>query len=46
MVNSEETIGTIECLTVKARCCIKQFRYNRVRLYILSTVMHKKNLSL
>jgi hypothetical protein len=35
MVNSDELIGTTECLPVQARCRINRCRYNRVLLYIL-----------
>ena len=34
MVNSEELIGTIEYLTLWARCRVNRFRCNRVRLYL------------
>jgi len=34
MVNSEQFIGTTECLTVYTRCLITRYHYNRVRLYI------------
>jgi hypothetical protein len=35
MVNSEELIGTMECLTLQTRCRIKRCRYNRIGLYIM-----------
>jgi hypothetical protein len=34
MDNSDELIGTTECLTLYARCRIERCRYNRVRLYL------------
>jgi hypothetical protein len=34
MVNSEELIGTTECLTLYTRCCINRCCYNRVQLYV------------
>jgi hypothetical protein len=33
MVNSEELIGTTECLTLYTVCCINRYSYNRVRRY-------------
>jgi hypothetical protein len=35
MANSEELIGTTEYLTLKARCRINRYRYNRVQLYFI-----------
>ena len=37
MVNSEELIGTAECLTLQTMCRINRCRYNQVRLYVLGS---------
>jgi hypothetical protein len=39
MVNGEESTGTTEHTTLQARCRINRCRYNRVRLYLVFTVM-------
>ena len=38
MVNSEESIGTTEYLTLQTRCRINRCRYNRVQLYFQSSL--------
>jgi hypothetical protein len=35
MVNSEELIGTTECVMLWMRCRINGCRYNRVQLYLV-----------
>jgi hypothetical protein len=38
MVNSDELIGSTEYLTLYTRCRINRCRYNRVRLYVVSSL--------
>jgi hypothetical protein len=38
MVNSEELIGTTECMALKKRCCSNRCRYKRVLLYMKFSV--------
>ena len=39
MVNSDELLGTTECLTLYTRCRINRCRYNRVGLYFLHVTL-------
>jgi len=42
MVNSEELVGTTECLTLYARFRMNRCRYNRVRLLFLTPLCTQK----